>query len=378
MASAPSMNLARWKEKISATGVGACILASPENVFYTTGAQIITQRTLRDRLAFSTLTPDADAVCIVADREESFTRQESWIRDIRGYVERKDDPVDILASTLREKGWHRGCLGFEARFLPTAYFERLRRSLPDTTFVPIDDVVMSVRAVKTPTEIERFRQAARATAQAIEVALSAAKVGDTAKSVNDRIMSSMLNVGADYVIHSFFATGMATLHPHSIAGDKRLTPGEAGRLDSGAGFGGYVSDLGRSLGVGPVPSVIRDSYRRLRAIERETIGYLRAGRSANGVFEFCRAAFQRLGLSCNLSHLGHSVPVVGGELHEEPNIHPYNSMLLEAGMVMNIEPSYRCDERGFALHVEDTVLVTEADPIIFSDNIDTEDLFFVK
>src|SRR6202011_2218880 len=108
-------------------------------------------------------------------------------------------------------------------------------------------------------------------------------------------------VGADCIIHSFFATGEATLHPHSIAGSKPLRHGEAGRLDSGAGFGGYASDLGRSLGVGKVPEVVRDTYKRLRAIEREIIGSLRAGRTAAEIFEFGRVAFEGHQLSFGLS-----------------------------------------------------------------------------
>lgn len=371
------MNAPRFREKMERAGLDAVVLASPENVFYTSGALITTMRSLRDRLAFSVLTAGLDAMLVVCNIEESLSRRTSWIADVRSYIERREHPVDALAAALREKGWDRGRVGYEARFLPAGQFERLRQALPAVQWTPADDVIISVRAVKSPEEIARFRDAARATERAIHDAFARARPGDTEKSVNDRIMINLLDAGADSITHSVFGTGGNALHAHAIPGAYPLTPGEVGRVDSGAEFGGYPSDLARSVGVGAVPQPMLDAYKRLRAIERETIEFLRPGRTGAEVFNFCKAAYARQGLAFAMPHVGHGLAVLGGEMHEEPNLHPYNEVPLEAGMVMDVEPFYWDWDRGFALHIEDTALVTEQGPIILSDATNTEELFII-
>jgi Xaa-Pro aminopeptidase len=372
------MNRPRLMAKMEQAGLDAIILASPENFFYTTGALILTMRTLRDRLGFSVLTPSADAVAVVCGIEESLTKHDSWIKDVRTYVERKDDPTAVLAATLREKGWDRLRLGYESRFLPVAHFERLRKALPAATFVPADDVIVSTRAVKTPGEVERIKHAAQVTERAIAGAFESAKPGDTEKSVNDKIMSNLLSMGADSVLFSVFGAGKNGLHAHAIAGDTPLRPGEVGRVDSGGEFKGYTSDLARSMGTGQVPQHMRDWYKRLRDVEHETIAFLRPGRTAAEVFETCKNAYAKQGLPFIMPHIGHGIPVLGGEMHEEPNLHPFNTMPIEAGMIFNIEPFVWDWDRGFALHIEDAALVTESGPVILSDAIPTDEMFIVR
>lgn len=378
MARAQEMNTPRLRAKLAQAGLDGLLLASPENFFYTTGALIITLRTLRDRLAFSAVTASGDALAVVCNIEESLTKQDSWVSDVRSYVERKEHPVDALAAALREKGWHRGRLGYEARFLPVAHFERLRTALPEATLVPSDDVIVAVRAVKTPREVERIQHAARVTERAIADAFASARPGETEKSVNDRILTNMLSLGADSPLFSVFGTGENGLHAHAIPGSKRLTLGEAGRVDSGGEFGGYMSDLARSVGIGDVPAYVVDAYKKLRTIQRDTIAFLRPGRTAAEVFEFCKVGFARHRMAFIMPHVGHGVAVLGGEIHEEPNLHPFNPMPLEAGMVLNIEPIFMDQERRFALHIEDAALVTDTGPVILSDALPTEDLTIIR
>jgi Xaa-Pro aminopeptidase len=372
------MNTPRLRAKLADARLDGLILASPENFFYTTGAVIVTLRTLRDRLAFSVVTASGDALAVVCNIEESLTKQDSWVRDVRAYVERKEHPVDALAAALREKGWHRGRLGYEARFLPVAQFERLRAALPEATLIPADDVITAVRAVKTSKEVERIQHAARVTERAIAEAFASARPGDTEKSVNDRILTNLLALGADAPLFSVFGTGTNGLHAHAVPGSKRLTPGEAGRVDSGGEFGGYMSDLARSVGIGDPPGYVVDAYKKLRTIQRDTIAFLRPGRTAAEVFEFCKAGYARAHLDFMMPHIGHGVAVLGGEIHEEPNLHPFNPMPLEAGMVLNIEPIYMDYARGFALHIEDAGLVTDAGPVILSDALPTEELTIIR
>ncbi len=67
-------------------GLGALVAASFENVYYSSGALILTQRMIPTRLAFVIWTPQGDLTMVVCTIEEAQARKESWIEDIRGYV----------------------------------------------------------------------------------------------------------------------------------------------------------------------------------------------------------------------------------------------------------------------------------------------------
>ena len=55
-----------------------------------------------------------------------------------------------------------------------------------------------------------------------------------------------------------------------------------------------------------------------------------------------------------MPHIGHSI---GLDLHEHPMIHPANDDVLQANMVLMLEPVAFTDENFF--HTEDMVVVTE-------------------
>lgn len=94
----------RLKEVMIQKGMDVLVAISPENVLYSTGAYIITQRSLRDRLEISIIPQDGEAAFVVCGIEESLAREESWIEDLRPYVEFKESPIKFLADVLIEKG----------------------------------------------------------------------------------------------------------------------------------------------------------------------------------------------------------------------------------------------------------------------------------
>ena len=48
-----------------------------------------------------------------------------------------------------------------------------------------------------------------------------------------------------------------------------------------------------------------------------------------------------------------------------------------SGMVIDVEPFYWDWDRKFALHIEDTALVTDKGAVILSDATNTEELFLI-
>src|SRR5579872_482711 len=107
----PIGNIERLKTLLHKSEFDAIVAVSPENVTYTCGVTIWTQRSIRDRLAIVVWPRAGEPSIIVCNIEEPQTRTESFIQDVRSYVEFRVSPVELLAEVLREKGLATGSIG---------------------------------------------------------------------------------------------------------------------------------------------------------------------------------------------------------------------------------------------------------------------------
>ncbi|MEP7105535.1 MAG: Xaa-Pro peptidase family protein [Chloroflexota bacterium] len=370
MAAAPRFDDARLHAAMDQAGLDAVVAVSLENVYYTTGAFIITQRLLPERLAFNIIPRNGDPTVVVCKIEESLVVRDSPIKDVRTYIEFAHDPADQLADALRDKGLANSNVGIEKRYLSASSYETLTGRLPQAEFTSCDRLFERLRAVKTPAEIEILQQAARATERAIQTAWAATRVGDSEKTVADRESTALLGEGADRTVFCMLAAGTNTLVAHHTAGDKRLQQGEIMRTDFAGSFGAYYADVARTVAIGKPNQRQSDIYRTLWEVQRETISRMRPGITAGELYEHCRVRAEKAGLEFNLPHIGHGV---GIGLHEYPMLEPRNDAVLEAGMVFYVEPMV-IDRATGAFHIEDLVVVTDSGPKILTDVMDTERL----
>ena len=348
-------NLAELRQLLATHALDALVCMSPENFTYVCGAYITTLKTIRPRQAFVVLARGGDVRAIVCGIEESLVRDESWIADIRPYVEFIDEPVDVLADDLRRMGLANGRVGMDLAYMPATSRDRLQALLPGLDVVDTTEAVAAVRAIKTPAEVELMETTTRQTHRAIVEGLASSRVGDTDREIANRIIKRMFDLGANGVQHLHLASGPRTPQVHNAPSDEATREGEILRLDIGGTYGAYASDVARTYSTGKPQPMHAEVYRVLCEVQEATIAAMRPGVAAEDLYFFCREQFERRGLPCTLPHVGHSF---GIEAHESPMIRPGEKTLLRAGMVINIEPMTR-DADGNLYHTEDLVLVTE-------------------
>ena len=346
---------------------------SGANFTYITDTLILSHEIIPERLCMVIVPCEGDPLPLVCFPEAKQTRQDSWISDIRTYVEFKEDPIVVLAALLSELGFGRGRIGIESRFLAVAYERRLASALPDATLAPADGAFDRARAIKTPAEINILSAAARNTVTAIHDAFRAARPGNTEKQVADDVTARLLKAGATsrWIV---LAAGANTVINHPYPSSKPLTEGETLRVDVGGVFDGYQSDVARTAVVGQATDEQQSLYQRLREIERETIAAARPGVRACDLYAVCRKAYEKRGLQLAGAVVGHSIGVT---LHEHPVLRAGDETELKPGMLFNVEPAI-IDSQGFLYHIEDLLLVTEGEPEIVTTNMDTEQLFVIS
>jgi Xaa-Pro dipeptidase len=354
---------------IDAGPFDAVILSGQESTFYATGALILTQREIPLRLACTLWPRAADPVFVVCGIEESLVRRQSWIADVRPYIEFAESPIAMVAVAARECGLARGHFGVEMDHLVARYWDELRAALPDATFADAGPFLGSVRAVKMPAEVDRLQIAARTLERAIAHAYTTAHTGCTETWLADTMAAALLAEGADEVKALVLSSGPRSVQAHAAPdGTTPIPAGMTIRVDFVGVFGGYLADLARMACVGEPNATQRGYYDALREIEWEMISACRPGVTAAEVYHTGKAAYARLGIETRQPHFGHSL---GIGLHEEPLIHPANRTPLEPGMVLCVEPTH-ADPAFGGFHIEDTIVVTAGAPRLLSDAVPTE------
>jgi Xaa-Pro dipeptidase len=343
---------------MSKDGLDALVAFSMENVFYSSGTLILTQRLIPSRLAMTIWYGDGTASMLVCSIELAQVKAESRISDIRTYTEFTDSPMRCLALILAEKGLDTGRIGLELSYLSASHHRELVGLLPQATLTDGDGIFDRARVIKSPEEIAIMRKAATATDNAIRKAFDGAHIGTTEIEMYETMRAELLGGGADGVAFAVMTTGENSRQVHPTPSSTPIRAGDIVRTDFGgligSYYGGYFSDLARLAIAGKPTTQQVDAYRRLREVYELVLRNVKPGVRACDLYALCKTSFADRGLEFRMPHIGHNIGVF---IHEQPMLTPTTTAILEPGMVMAIEPITLHD--GYILHVEDELVITD-------------------
>jgi Xaa-Pro aminopeptidase len=367
------MNVAEFERMLGESAFDAVVAVSQPNVFYTSGAYIMTQISIPDRLAMTVLLKRGDDVLLVCNIEESLAGQESWIGDVRSYVEFAESPMHLLAAVLNEKGLAGGHIGVEGRRLGASYYQELSQELPKAKLTACDWLFDHVRSIKTDGEIRRFAEAGRATERAIADAFRQAKIGDSERKLLRTIKENAGLYGATDIVFGILGVGDQSYEAHPPARERPIERGDLVRVDFGASWDGYASDVARMAVVGAASTVQTDTYKKVREVQRGAIAFMKPGVRACDVYDRVVRGYAKFGIEYPGPHCGHGF---GLETHETPMLQPYNEEELRPNTLLCIEPVHFSEEVG-GYQLEDLVLITDTGSEILTNSEGTEELFVI-
>ncbi|HBY96055.1 MAG: Xaa-Pro peptidase family protein [Ardenticatenaceae bacterium] len=367
----PFGNLERLNTFLADSDFDVVVAVSPENVPYTSGVFIWSQRGIRDRLALTVWPKSGKPTLIVCNIEEPQTREETFIKDLRSYEEFRTSPIELLADVVKEKGLAKGHIGIEMRYLSAHYWEQLRSLLPQATFDECDDLFAQVRMIKTEREIEVLTQAARGTERALLATCATIHKGETEKSMAQRLADNILLTGAGKVEFLYINAGPNTGYPHCDAASYQCRVGDIIKADCGGLYAGFTSDVARTAVIGRASNEQQSIYNRLVDVHQECLATARVGNRASDIFEVMKKGHERVKLPFPLPHAGHST---GLTAHEPPILNPFDHTVLQPNMMLYIETRVRWPGRE-GYHIEDLVLLTNDGPKIMTGAFNTSILF---
>jgi Xaa-Pro aminopeptidase len=262
-------------------------------------------------------------------------------------------------------------IGFEAGHLTVAEWETVRELTPTATWKPCRDAVENLRAVKDASEVAEIREAIRIAERAFDAFCALLRPEDSEKALCDAMEYYVRRCGGRSTsFPSIVAVGERAALPHAPPTDRTLDGAELLLVDWGASGRFYKSDLTRVLvprtnaafaqgSRGPSPfsgeSKLEQIYEIVLRAQRQALDTIRPGVQGQEVDAAARSVIADAGFGDFFGHgLGHGV---GLQIHEAPSLRPNSEVVLQAGMVVTVEPGIYLPEWG-GVRIEDDVLIT--------------------
>lgn len=345
-----------------ANGVDAFLVTTPVNVTYLTG--------FTGDDSFFAAVPKHDI--IVSD-----TRYEGQIgeecADLEAVIRSHNKTtLEAAAEVLTKSGAK--SVGVEGNRITLGELETLKGLAPKVTFVPVEGAVEKGRAVKDASEVKKIEDAIRIAERGFRMFVATLREADTEKDMVDAIDGYVRRAGArGTAFPPIVAVGERGALPHAPPTARQLGEGSKLLVDWGADLL-YKSDITRTLKspFGTAPSrrnkmervgyPFETLYKVVLDAQNAALAAIRPGVKAKDVDAAARKVFATAsfkGLDIKLADyfthgLGHGI---GLEIHEAPRVRANSEDVLEAGMVITVEPGLYLPGWG-GIRIEDDVLVT--------------------
>ncbi|MGD0416423.1 MAG: Xaa-Pro peptidase family protein [Terriglobales bacterium] len=245
-------------------------------------------------------------------------------------------------------------IGAELAYLPSALLISLIEACPHIQFADISSNLAEVRAIKTPAELQRLRQAVLLCDCGQRAAKEIACAGMTEIELYSRIHAAMESeAGCRVPVLADVLSGPRTAEVGGPPSSRVLCKHDLVLVDLVPRLEGYWGDSCNTFAVGAPSEPQRTLFQTVQNTLQGAIEQVRPGLSVSELDRFVREKVTHAGVNFP-HHTGHGLGVTW---HEEPRIVPYSSTVLREGMVIALEPGmYFEGQQG--LRLESVVAVT--------------------
>ncbi|WP_373323064.1 M24 family metallopeptidase [Desulforamulus aquiferis] len=248
-------------------------------------------------------------------------------------------------------------LYIEEDYLTVKQYAYLKDKLAGIDLEPAGGLVEEQRKVKDALEVPLIRQAMHIGDLAFSHILKQIKPGVSESALALELEFFMRRQGASSLaFDTIMASGPRSALPHGVASDRVLQEGDFLTMDFGCVYKGYNSDMTRTLVLGRPNQKQQEIYHIVLEAQLAGLAAVRPGVIAREVDRAARSVIEKRGYGQYFGHsTGHGV---GLAIHERPRLASNDETVLEAGMVVTIEPGIYLPDWG-GVRIEDSVLVTE-------------------
>ena len=290
----------------------------------------------------------------------------SMIEDIRLWHDAEGvNPADDLRDILAEHGCGGKRLGIETDAYGLTGFNLKRVEAAVDGFcelVEASEIVTRRRMVKSPAEIEYVREAARLADLGLDRAVEAAAPGVFEGDVLAALQGAIFEGGGDFPANEvIIGSGPRALLFRSAAGMRRMDPVDQLSLEWAGSFRRYHAAMMRTIVVGEASDYQRHLHSAVREALEAMTQALTPGRPVGEVDDAHRRVLDAAGLrEHRFAACGYSLGTTfSPNWMDRPMLYSGNPVLAEPGMVFFLHCIVTDSDRGVAMSLGHTCLVTE-------------------
>ena len=304
----------------------------------------------------------AEGVAIVSKKGCRYFTDSRYIesaqKGIKGFevlmVDREHPYTKLINEAIADFGIT--ALGYEENYLTVAEMNTYESKLNVKAFVAMHAQISGFRASKEDWELARMEKAQEITDKAFSEVCTRIKAGMTEKELQAELIYCLYkNGGEGLSFDPIVVSGPNTSLPHGVATDRVIREGDFITMDFGVIYGGYCSDMTRTVAVGYATEEMEKVYNTVLQAQLAGIAVTRAGVKGKEIDTAARKVITDAGYGEYFGHgYGHSL---GLEVHEAPNCSPSGDTEMPVGAVSSAEPGIYIPGK-FGVRIEDVVIFT--------------------
>jgi Xaa-Pro aminopeptidase len=348
------MRIAKIRQRLAENELDALMVSVQENRYYLSG--FTGEDTQFDESAGALIISGRHRVLATDSRYEVQAQSEAAGFEV---VCHKKGLEEELPNITRSLGIRR--LGFESVRLSqknhSAYANALSKMNPPVEMVPTENLVESLRQIKSDEEIQRTIEALRLAEKAFIEVRHTIRPGLTERQAAWALEKAMREAGAQALSFPVIvASGPNSALPHAVPTERKMARGEPILIDWGARLNEYCSDTTRTVVMGKPDDRFKKVFDTVVMARDMAIDAIKSGASGTQVDKIARDHIDRNGYAGKFGHsLGHGT---GLAVHEAPRLSPIKDQQLEAGMIVTVEPGIYLPGWG-GIRMENQVVVRQ-------------------
>jgi Xaa-Pro aminopeptidase len=222
---------------------------------------------------------------------------------------------------------------------------------------PAPGLIEEIRKAKEPAEEELLKKAFDIADSAFARLMGCIKPGMTELEVAAELEYYMKLAGsAQPSFDTIIASGPNAACPHHQPTTRVIQSGEMVKIDFGATYAGYHSDMTRTVFMGKSTDRFKEIYNLVLEAQKTAIAKAKVGIKCSDVDAAAREVITKAGYGEYFGHgLGHSL---GLNVHESPSLSPTCDEPIKENQIFTFEPGIYLPDWG-GVRIEDVYMVKQ-------------------
>lgn len=287
-----AQRLARAQDKVRQRGYDVLLVNSHEADF--ANVRYFSDYWTLFETAGVAIPPEGRAALCIGPESQTYAEDRSKLSKLHKMVEYREsaDPAypGVSVSNFKQVFTDIGVtepkrIGVAGYLVTTApVLDGLRAAFPHATLENADALMVELRSIKSPAELDCLKRAVEISEFAVQRVLDQIHPGLTEQQVVGIAQQAMYENGAEYEAHpTYILSGRSTRHAISRPTPKKLVRGEIIQLNIGARVSGYSPSVGLPICLGKMAAEQRDLVQFGLEAHHQTIDWLKSGVQASSI-----------------------------------------------------------------------------------------------